>query len=127
MGTLGPLALPQQGKTFSPKTEAAGVIYSADLGPVYYDGTYFLFYRARIEVVMKATTGTVYARLWDATESVEVDGSVISTDSGSLIRVRSSLFAGLVSGREYMIQGGHTAGDAGAWKSARFLIYEGEP
>lgn len=127
MSTLGPLALPQQGKTFLPKTEAVGVVYDANLGPVYYDSTYFLFYGARIEVVMKATTGTAYARLWDVTGAAEVDGSVISTDSGSLVRVRSSLFAGLVGGREYMIQGGHTAGDAGAWKSARFLIYEGEP
>ena len=127
MPVLSPIALPLRGKTFLPKTPGGAPVYVREVGPVPYDEDYFLFYGARIEVQMMAVTGEVFARLWDETVGAAVSGSVISTTSSTLIRVRSGLFTGLVSGREYKIQGGRAPGHEGAWKFARLLIYEGEP
>lgn len=77
---------------------------------------------ATLEVCMRQTTGTVYARLYDVTAAAAVSGSQVSTASGTFVLVESDELD-LVDGHEYRAQFGKVSGDAGELYSAR-LIFE---
>jgi hypothetical protein len=65
------------------------------------------------EAVMKATTGTVYARLWDKTDSAVVADSQVDTASGTFVRVRGGSPMTLTDSHEYQAEVGKTGANAG--------------
>ena len=71
---------------------------------------------------MKATTGTVQARLYNVTDSTAVAGSDISTVETSYTRVRSSSFS-LTDGKEYQVQAGRAGSGAGFGFGGRVIDF----
>ena len=92
-------------------------------------GSAFLFTAANwkstvavyFEVYMRATTGTVYARLWDVTTASVVTDSLLSTADVSFDRLRSAVIS-LEDGHEYIVQVGKEGADAGEVKSGRVVL-----
>lgn len=82
LARLGPGLVPIPYGTFSAKTPPAGPTYAAVAGRYqhtaarWHPATVFTF-----EAQIKATTGTVYARLYDLTDSLALSGSTLSTTS----------------------------------------------
>lgn len=64
------------------------------------------------EATLKATVGSVSARLFNETTATAVSGSEVSTAATSRTRVRSSAVA-LTDGQEYTAQFGKSGSDAG--------------
>jgi hypothetical protein len=100
-------------QTFSAKPAAAVIIWRTHPRQYPYVSTEWgvrnAFY---LDVMLKAVTGTMYARLWDKTAAAAVTGSQISTTESDWTRVRSSALA-LTSGNEYRVQTGLLASDQG--------------
>lgn len=74
-----------------------------------------------LEATFRATSGTVYVRLFDETAAAAVAGSQISTSSSTVVRQRSASAITLVNGNEYRIQVGVDGGAAGAILGASVL------
>jgi hypothetical protein len=73
-----------------------------------------------LEVAMRATSGTAYARLYDVTDSAVVIKSLISTIAGTLTRVRSDALT-LTDAHEYRVQFGTLATGSGEAVGATLL------
>lgn len=92
-------------------------------------GSAFLFTEANwksnvaayFEVYMRATSGTVHARLWDITTASIVAGSELSTADTDFERLRSPVIT-LEDGHEYIVQVGKETGNAGEIKSGRVVM-----
>lgn len=74
-----------------------------------------------LEVCMRQTTGTAWARLYDVTADAEVEGSVVSTTEGDFVLVESEALA-LTDGHLYRAQFGAYAGEAGEMYSASLIM-----
>ena len=89
--------------------------------PFYYDAAQWpvgmTFY---FEVYMRATTGTVHAMLWNATDNVPVLGTTVTTASGSFVRLRSGAVS-LTTLKEYRARFGTDADGAGEFLGAKVL------
>jgi len=92
---------------FSAKTEATGVGYTSCGVPFLYTAANWVGATFYHEVYMKATSGTVYARVYDTTSLAEVANSEVSTAETSSTRLRSSAIT-LTDGHIYMLQTGTT-------------------
>jgi hypothetical protein len=111
-------------------TIAATDIASVEAGPIYtLYGITFLYTEDNwasssllyYEVYMKATTGRVYARLYNVTDGTGMLSSQVSTAGTSLERVRSNALT-LVDGKEYRVQVGKFGSDAGEMVGAKLII-----
>lgn len=69
-----------------------------------------VFYRLRVTV--KAVTGSIYIRLYNLSNSVEVEGSEISTSSTTPIWIQSGEIS-LINKRQYVVQLGISPGSDG--------------
>ena len=67
-----------------------------------------------LETTFRATSCTVYVRLFDETAAAAVMNSQVSTASSTVARYRSASAMTLVDGHEYRIQVGVDGGAAGA-------------
>ena len=74
---------------------------------------------------MKATTGTVLARLYNLTDGTPVIGSDLSTSSLSFVRLRSGVLT-LTDGKEYVAQKGKVGLNAGELQIAELIGVLGE-
>ncbi|MDP2930293.1 MAG: hypothetical protein Q8N56_01645, partial [bacterium] len=75
------------------------------------------------EVYMRATTGTVYARLYNETDSTAVSGSVLSTTSTSFVRLRTAtLTSTLIDGKTYRAQFGKVGADTGETLGGKLVV-----
>lgn len=74
------------------------------------------------EVEFRADAGTVRADLWDLTAGEVVQGSAITTNSGTFTRQRSAKLS-LRDGREYQTRFGADAADAGEYRAATLISY----
>ena len=81
--------------------------------------TWSLGVKFALEVYIRATTGTVYARLADLAGN-PVSGSQVSTSSSSFVRLRSSSFQ-LVDGTSYRVQLGKVGSDGGEAVAAKLV------
>lgn len=79
--------------------------------------TFDLFF----EVYIKATAGTVCARLESLTDGSVVSGSEITTTSTVYVRLRSPTLTTLVNGHEYVAALGKAGADSGECKGAKVL------
>lgn len=70
------------------------------------------------EATLTATTGKVYARLYDITGSYALANSVVSTESNSEVVLRSSEVVNLVDEHQYRVQLGVVTGDGGKLNTA---------
>ena len=78
------------------------------------------------EVFMRATAGTIQARLFDVTADAPVAGTELSTESTDFIRLRTSAIKVLlIDGHEYRAQFGKLGADAGEFLSARLIAFGG--
>ena len=102
---------------------AAVVFASLDVSPfLYVAAEYGAAVSHFFQVFLRATVGTVYARLFDVTADAEVASSEVSTTSATHVRLRTGSLT-LVDGNEYVPQFGLEGSDAGKKKSARMLHY----
>ena len=89
--------------------------------PFYYDaakwpvGITFYF-----EAYFRATVGTVHAMLWNATDSIPVAGTTITTTSNSFIRLRSGPVS-LTNLKEYRARFGTDADGAGEFLGGKVI------
>lgn len=74
-----------------------------------------------LEVSMRAVTGTVYARLYNVTDGIEVDGSLISTTDDVMKAYRSGPLS-LEDGKTYRVQFGKFGGDSGAFMGGHLVV-----
>jgi len=105
----------------------ASVTATAVLGKYRAYGAPFLFTSANwgtqsfyLEVYLRATSGTVLARLYDRTAGAVVASSEVNTASTSFVRLRSAALT-LVNGSEYEVQFGAAGSGAGAFRSAKVI------
>ena len=106
----GPIAVPDVGITYT--TLGKLFLYTASewaTAVVYH-----------LEATFRATSGTVYVRLFDETAAAAVTNSEVSTSSSTVARYRSSAVT-LVDGNEYRIQVGIDPSAAGAILGASVL------
>jgi len=68
-----------------------------------------LFY---LELMMRATSGTAHAQIYNETDGVEIAGSDVTTASGTFVRARGPAVA-LTDGKEHRVRVGSEAGDGG--------------
>lgn len=73
-----------------------------------------------LEVYMRASLGTVRARLYNDTDAAPVANSEVTTTSTIYVRLRSILVA-LTDGKTYSVQFGSEGSDAGAFRGARLI------
>lgn len=127
MSNLSPMAIAQQGKTFVAKAPGASPTYVRTVGVWIYDQDFYPdLLGVKVVAAFRALVGTAYVRLWDATSSQAVSGSVISTNSNTETVVSSGLLTGLSVDHTYRIQGGRAAGDTAGWRDAYLLVREGD-
>lgn len=74
-----------------------------------------------LEAYVRATAGTVLARLYDDTAGAAVDGSEVSSASGSFVRLRSSALT-LTDGNTYRLQFGRVVSAAGEFLGGKLVI-----
>lgn len=97
----------------------AAACFTADLGfPFLFTSANWTSTDWRLEAFIKAISGTVWARVWNITDSVEV--ITVSTASASYVRLRSVTFT-LTDGKEYSGQFGVDAGATGRGTSLRLI------
>lgn len=89
--------------------------------PFRYDSANWGTVNFYLEVYMKATTGTVYARLYNITTNSEVPDSLLSTILTSLIRLRTGALT-LTNTHEYRIQFGKSGSDAGEFLGGKLVV-----
>lgn len=93
--------------------------YTADLGmPFLFTAVNWGSTDWRLEAFIKAVSGTVWARVWNVTDSAEV--VTVSTASTSYLRLRSATFT-LTDGKEYAGQFGVDSGATGRGFSLRLI------
>jgi hypothetical protein len=73
------------------------------------------------EVYMRATTGSVYARLYNVTTDSAVPDSLLSTVLTSLVRLRSGAIT-LTNTHEYRVQFGKSGSDAGEFLGGKIVV-----
>jgi hypothetical protein len=115
---LSPLGAPGLPYAFVAKTPAA-VVYDFLVGALKYvaaqmPGTFYF------EAFYRATTGTVYARLYDLTASAEVAGSVLST-ALTTFQLQQTDALTLIDGHVYEGQFGNEGADAGEARVATVI------
>lgn len=77
-----------------------------------------------LEVYMRATSGTVRARLYDVTDDAFVSGTILFTASSSFARVRSTnLKSSLIDGHAYRVQFGKENPDTGEFLAAQLVAF----
>jgi hypothetical protein len=74
-----------------------------------------------LEVYVKATAGTVYARLYNVTDSAAVAGSQLSTAAVTYQRLRTAALT-LTNGKTYRAQFGKEGADAGKFLGAKLVV-----
>lgn len=74
-----------------------------------------------LEVYMRQTTGTVYARLLNETDTTAVTGSTLSTTSSTFTRVRTAALT-LTDGKTYRVQFGKIGADAGKTMGGKLVV-----
>lgn len=97
---------------------SGGVAYTSCGVPFLYTAANWLGAAFYHEAYMKATSGTVYARIYDVTAAAEVASSEISTAETSSTRLRS-LAITLTDTHVYMLQTGTTG--AGEIKGGQLI------
>ena len=112
---LGVSGFPRPPQTFAAKDEVVGVVWTSAGHP----DVLFLFTSANwaknsflLETMIRQTSGTAQARLYNNTDGAAVASSDLSSTSGTFERKRSSAFT-LTDGKEYRVQYGTTAADGG--------------
>lgn len=73
-----------------------------------------------LEVFWRSTSGTVYTRLYNITDSVEVSASTLSISGSTFTRSRSPALA-LTDGKEYRIQFGKAGSNAGEFLGGKLI------
>lgn len=112
--------LPEQGG-LAPE-ELAPVTYTSYGGPFLYTSSNWGYGSFYLEVYMRATVGTIIARLYNETASTEVVASTVTTNSATFTRIRSSGFT-LTNGHTYRLQFGKSGLDSGETLSGRLIVY----
>lgn len=74
-----------------------------------------------LEAYVKATAGTVYARLYNVTDSAAVAGSQLSTAAATYQRLRTAALT-LTDGKTYRAQFGKEGADAGKFLGAKLVV-----
>jgi len=106
--------------TFSAKTAGGGELVWTSYGvPFLYTAANWGTVVIYLQTYMKATSGTVYSRLYDTTSSAAVASSELSTAATSYTRSRSSALT-LTDGHIYMVQHGTTG--AGETRGDELII-----
>ena len=103
--------------------------YGVPAGPAFTSyGVPFLYTLANwgavnfyFEAYYKATTGTVYARLYNITDSSAVANSQVSTAQNTYQRDRSAALT-LTDGKIYRAQFGKEGADAGKFLGAKLIV-----
>lgn len=99
----------------------AAACYTDDLGsPFLYTAANWTNTNWYLEAFLKAVTGTVWARLWNVTDSAEV--ATVSTSSTSYVRIRTTAFS-LTDGKEYAAQFGVDSGATGRGISLELINF----
>jgi hypothetical protein len=113
---LYPTAIDDEAMFINPGVEVCGI-----------HGSPFLFTAANWGVVtwylqtyLRAGVGTVKAKLFDITAAADVAGSIITTSSVVLVRLRSGPLT-LTDGHEYMIKFCRTGGSSGSFIDGRLI------
>lgn len=95
-------------------SSAVGVAYTTVGGSWLYTAANWGTVAFHFEAFLRATAGTVRARLYNTTDSVAVAGSEVTTAAAVFNRQRSGDIVGnLIDGKEYRAQTGIGGGDAG--------------
>lgn len=108
MSTLGPIALPQRAKTFIAKSPALS--YTSKGEEFNYVAANWANRTIVLQVSIRTTSGTAYARLYDDTAAAVVTGSSLSTENNTMTRLRTGGLT-LVDGHNYHAQVGPTGGN----------------
>jgi len=93
-------------------TAFTGVAYSSYGLPFLYTAANWAQITFYLEAYLRATTGTVYFRLYNETDSVVVTDSGLSTTSAVFVRLRTVALT-MTDGKLYRLQFGKSGSDAG--------------
>lgn len=111
--------LPVQGGL--PPELGTPAVYTSYGGPFLYTAANWGFGSFYLEVYMRATSGTVLARLYNETTSTPVTGSGLSTNSAVFVRLRSGALT-LTDASTYRLQLGKSALDSGEVLSGQLIV-----
>src|SRR3990170_749986 len=103
------------------QTVKYGLTYISYGLPFKFDGANWGSVNFHLEVYMRAIVGSIYARLLNETDGLEVANSVLSTTETTMQRLRS-LALTLVVGKTYRCQFGKMGEDEGAFVGGKLVV-----